>query len=97
MVDEGLKHLPDSYRLHLQRGEMLAQRGFYEESGKETSRSPAVFRLSESAPYVALGFPGFSAEKTAKAMEVLRARVKAKPDDFLLAYMLGLVLKSFGE
>ena len=95
VVDEGLKHLPDSYRLHLQRGQILAQKGLYEESERDLEIASRL-SPSESAPYVALGFSWMQRGETAKAMEVLRARVKAKPDDFVLAYMLGLVLNRSG-
>ena len=45
---------------------------------------------------MALGFAWIQRGETAKAVEVLRAQVKAKPDDFVLAYMLGLALNRSG-
>jgi len=95
VVNEGLKHLPDSYRLHLQRGQILAQKGFSDESEKELETAS---RLSPTAaaPYVSLGFAWIQRGETAKAVEVLRARVKGNPDDFVLAYMLGIALNRSG-
>src|SRR5581483_11070212 len=95
VVDEGLKRLPESYRLHLQRGQILAQKGMGEESEKELGIASRI-APSESAPYVALVFAWIQRGEAAKAVEVLRARVKAKPGDFVLAYMLGLALTRAG-
>jgi tetratricopeptide (TPR) repeat protein len=95
VVDAGLKHLPDSYRLHLQRGQILAQKGFSQESEKELETASRL-APSKSAPYVAMGFAWMQRGETAKAVEVLRARAKANPDDFVLAYMLGIALNRSG-
>jgi tetratricopeptide (TPR) repeat protein len=91
VVDEGLKHLPDSYRLHLQRGQILAQKGFSLESEKDLEIA-ARLAPAESAPYVALGLAWIQRGETAKAVDVLRARVKANPNEFVLSYMLGIAL-----
>jgi Flp pilus assembly protein TadD len=45
---------------------------------------------------VALGFAWIQRGETAKAVEVLRARVKANPNDFVLSYMLGVALNRSG-
>jgi tetratricopeptide (TPR) repeat protein len=95
VVDEGLRHLPDSYRLHLQRGQILAQKGFSQESEKDLTIASRL-SPSESAPYVALGFAWIERGEAMKAVEVLRARVRANPDDFVLSYMLGLALNRSG-
>jgi tetratricopeptide (TPR) repeat protein len=95
VVDEGLKHLPDSYRLHLQRGQILAQKGFSQESERDLEIASRL-SPSESAPYVALGFAWIQREETVKAVGVLRARVKANPNDFVLSYMLGIALNRSG-
>lgn len=95
VVNEGLKHVPDSYRLHLQRGQILAQKGFSQESEQELEVASRL-SPSESAPYVALGFSWIQRGEAAKAVELLRARIKAMPDDFVLAYMLGLALNRSG-
>jgi tetratricopeptide (TPR) repeat protein len=91
IVDIGLKHLPDSYRLHLHRGLLLAHQGLTQESESDFQ---AASRLSpsQSLPYVALGLAWMQRGDTAKAVEVLRARVKANPNDFLLSYILGIAL-----
>ncbi len=91
VVDEGLKRLPGSYRLHLQRGEILAQKGFAQESEKDLEIASRI-SPSKSAPYVALAFAWIQQGKAAESVELLRARVKANPDDFVLFYMLGIAL-----
>jgi len=95
VVDAGLKRLPDSYRLHLQRGQILAQRGLTEESEKDLK---IASRLSPSqpAPYVTLALAWIQRGKTAEAVELLRVRVKANPNDFILSYMLGIALNRSG-
>ena len=95
VVDAGLKRLPDSYRLHLQRGQILAQKGLAAESERELELASRL-APSESAPYVALGLAWIQRGEAAKAVEVLRARTKANPNDFVLAYMLGLALNRSG-
>ncbi len=95
VVDAGLKQLPDSYRLHLQRGQILAQRGLAEESENDLK---IASRLSPSqpAPYVTLALAWIQRGKTAEAVELLRARAKAIPNDFILSYMLGIALSRSG-
>jgi tetratricopeptide (TPR) repeat protein len=94
-VGEGIRHLPNSYRLHLQRGQLLGQKGLSDESESELG---IASRLSpeEPAPYVALAFAWIQRGEAAKAVEALRARVKANPKDFVLAYMLGIALNRSG-
>jgi tetratricopeptide (TPR) repeat protein len=95
VVDEGLKHLPDSYRLHLQRGQILAQKGLSEESDRELEIASRI-SPAKSAPYVALALAWIQRGKTVEAAELLRARVKANSDDFALSYMLGIALSHLG-
>jgi tetratricopeptide (TPR) repeat protein len=95
VVDAGLKHLPDSYRLHLQRGQILAQKGFSEESEKDLGIASRL-SPSQSAPYVALALAWIQRGKAADAVELLRTRVKQSPDDFVLFYMLGIALNRSG-
>ena len=95
VVDEGLKHVPDSYRLHLQRGQILAQQGLSEESERELEIASRI-SPAKSAPYVALGLAWIQRGKMVEAAELLRARVKANAGDFALAYMLGLALNHLG-
>jgi len=87
----GLKHLPDSYRLHLHRGLLLAHQDLTQESEKDFEIASRL-SPSQSLPYVALGLAWMQRGDTAKAVEVLRARVKSNPNDFLLPYILGIAL-----
>ena len=95
VVDEGLRYLPDSYRLHLERGQILAQKGFSQESERDLVIASRL-APSEPAPYVALAFAWIQRGEAVRAVEVLRARVKRNPDDFVLSYMLGLALNRSG-
>ena len=90
-VNEGLRRVPDSYRLHLQRGEILAQQGLFDEAERDL-KTASRLSPAASAPYVALAFAWIQRGEADKAVDVLRGRVKAKPDDFVLWYMLGLSL-----
>jgi tetratricopeptide (TPR) repeat protein len=91
IVDIGLKHLPNSYRLHLHRGLLLAHQGLTEESEKDFEIASRL-SPSQSLPYVALGLAWMQRGDTAKAVAVLRARVKSYPNDFMLPYILGIAL-----
>jgi tetratricopeptide (TPR) repeat protein len=91
IADIGLKHLPDSYRLHLHRGLLLAQQGRTQEAEGDFEMASRL-SPSQSLPYVMLGFAWMQRGDTAKAGEVLRARVKSNPNDFMLSYMLGIAL-----
>jgi len=91
VVAIGLKHLPDSYRLHLHRGLLLAHQGLTQESEKDFETASRL-SPSQSLPYVALALAWMQRGDTAKAVEVLRARVKSNPNDFMLPYILGIAL-----
>jgi Flp pilus assembly protein TadD len=95
IVDIGLKHLPNSYRLHLHRGLLLAQQDNTQESERDFEIASRI-SPSQSLPYVMLGFAWMQRGDTPKAVEVLRARVKSNPNDFMLSYMLGLALTRSG-
>jgi tetratricopeptide (TPR) repeat protein len=91
IVDIGLKRLPDSYRLHLHRGLLVAHQGLSQESEKDFEIASRL-SPSESLPYVALGLAWMERGDTAKAVEVLRARRKSNPNDFMLSYIFGVAL-----
>jgi Flp pilus assembly protein TadD len=91
IVNAGLKHLPDSYRLHLHRGLLMAHQGLTQEAESDFERASRL-SPSQSLPYVALGLAWMQRGDTAKAVEVLRARVKSNAGDFMLPYILGIAL-----
>jgi tetratricopeptide (TPR) repeat protein len=91
VVDAGLKRLPDSYRLHLHRGLLLAQQGLAEASIGDFEIASRL-APTQSLPYVVLGFAWMQTGEISKAVEVLRTQVKSKPDDFMLPYILGIAL-----
>jgi tetratricopeptide (TPR) repeat protein len=91
IVDIGLRHLPNSFRLHLHRGVMLAQKGLTQESEKDFEAASSL-SPEKSLPYAALGMVWMQRGDTAKAAEVLRDRVRKHPDDYMLPYILGIAL-----
>jgi tetratricopeptide (TPR) repeat protein len=91
IVDAGLKHLPDSYRLHMHRGLLMAHQGLTEEAQRDFEIASRL-SPSQSLPYVALGLAWMESGDTPKAVEMLRARVKANANDFMLPYLLGVAL-----
>jgi tetratricopeptide (TPR) repeat protein len=95
IVDIGLKRLPDSYGLHLRRGLLLAQQGLPQESEKDFETASRL-SPSESLPYVLLGLAWMQRGETAKTVEMLRARVKSNPNDFVMPYILGIALVRSG-
>ena len=95
IIDIGLRRLPRSFRLHLHRGVVLAQKGLTQESERDFE---IASRLSpgKSLPYAALGMTWMQRGDTAKAVEVLREKVKQNPADFMLPYVLGIALMRSG-
>jgi tetratricopeptide (TPR) repeat protein len=91
IVEIGLKHLPNSYRLHLHRGLLLAEQDSLQESEKDFETASRL-SPSESLPYVMLTFAWIQRGDAPKAVEVLRERVKLNPNDYMLPYVLGLAL-----
>jgi tetratricopeptide (TPR) repeat protein len=85
IVNIGLKHLPDSYRLHLHRGLLLAHQDLMQESERDFEIASRL-SPSESLPYVALGLAWMESGESAKAV------MKSNPTDFMLPYILGIAL-----
>ncbi len=95
IVDIGLRHLPNSFRLRLHRGVMLAQKGLAQEAEKDFELA-AKLSSGESLPYAALGMAWMQQGETARAVEALRAQVKKSLNDFMLPYILGIALLRSG-
>jgi tetratricopeptide (TPR) repeat protein len=91
IVDIGLRHLPNSFRLRVHRGVMLAQKGLTQESEKEFEVASRL-SPSQSLPYAALAMAWMQRGDTARAVEVLRQRVSQNPNDFMIPYILGIAL-----
>jgi tetratricopeptide (TPR) repeat protein len=95
IVDIGLRRVPNSYRLQLQRGVLLVMKG------QVAQAQPAFVRASELAPkaalpYVAMGIALMQLGQAEKAVELLGERIRQYPDDYMLPYILGMALVRSG-
>ena len=93
--DIGLRNIPNSDRLYLQRGVMRAMKGQVAESEKdfEMARSLAP---QKTLPYVALGIAWMQLGEIQKAVEELQKQAQRNPEDFLVHYLLGEALLRSG-
>lgn len=95
ITNVGLKHLPNSDRLYLQRGVMEAMKGQFTQA--EQDFAEAAKRAPEKAVhYVALGTVWMQTGHVEKAIDIMRAGARKKPNDFLTQYMLGRALLQSG-
>jgi tetratricopeptide (TPR) repeat protein len=94
IVDIGLRHLPDSWMLYVQRGVLLAMKGLMGEAEREfeTARRLAP---DQSVPYAALGMVWIQGGNTAKAVESLRAELPRR-HDHVVPYIFSVALLRSG-
>jgi len=95
ITEVGLRHLPDSYLLHTQRGVMHAMKGQLAEAEKDFTQAIKL-APQETLPYFALGKDWMEMGKLKETIDMLRERVRLNPNDFLLEYELGEVLMRSG-
>jgi tetratricopeptide (TPR) repeat protein len=95
IADIGLRRLPTSHRLHLQRGAVLALRGQFEEAVKEL-QTAAQLAPDAGLSQVALGLVFLQMDKTTEAVDVLRRQSKRTPDDPYVLWFLGEALNRMG-
>ena len=90
-----LARLPGSYRLHLQRGAVLAMKTQYDEAEQEfklaVRAAPAL-----TLPHVSLALVEMQTNKLPAAIDTLRERRKAAPKDYLVNWFLGEALNRNG-
>jgi tetratricopeptide (TPR) repeat protein len=91
IVDIGLRHLPNSYRLRLDRGVLLAQKGLALDAEKDFEAA-AKLSPAESLPYAALAMAWMQIGDVAHAVEELRPRVRQNEGGYMLPYILGIAL-----
>jgi len=93
--DIALTHAPNSYRVHLERGAVLAMKGRTEDAEKEFV---AATRLDPktSLPLVALAIIQIELKKPEEAAVALRARRKQNPKDYLVDWFLAEALVQVG-
>jgi tetratricopeptide (TPR) repeat protein len=95
IVDVGLHHRPDSFRLRLERGVLLAMKSQHAQAEKEFDAARAL-DPEAAAPYVALAMTWMQTGQTQKAVEVLRARQKAGAKEAAIPYILAVALLRSG-
>lgn len=95
IADVALARLPQSYRLHLQRGAVLAMKTKFEEAEKEflaaTQAAPGI-----ALPHVALALVKMQINKLDEAIELLRERRKAGPSDYLVNWFFAEAMNRKG-
>lgn len=94
IVDIGLRQLPNSWVLYLQRGVLLAMKGLMSEAEKafETARRLAP---EQNVPYAALGMAWIQTGQTEKAVEVLRGELPRRKDH-VVPYIFAVALLRSG-
>lgn len=94
IVDIGLRQLPDSWMLHVQRGVLLAMKSAMGEAEKEfeTARRLAP---DQAIPYAALAMAWMQSGQTEKAVEVLRAEL-GRRQDHVVPYIFAVALLRSG-
>jgi tetratricopeptide (TPR) repeat protein len=94
IVDIGLRELPQSWVLRLQRGVLLAMKGRMPdaEAEFETARRLAP---AQAVPYAALGMVWIQGGQTEKAVEVLRAELPRRKDH-VVPYIFAVALLRSG-
>ncbi len=95
IIDVGLHYRPESFRLHLQKGVLLASKGLVAQA--ETAFDRARELASDSpAPWVALAMAWMQTGQTQKAVDVLGERARVKADDAMIRYTFGVALVRSG-
>ena len=88
IADIGVRLIPGSGRLHLQRGVVLVMKGRFEEAMEEfdvSARAAPELGLA----YVAMGLALVQMERPAEAVDMLRRQIEKRPDDPRLLWLLG--------
>ena len=95
VIAVGLHYIPHSDRLVLERGILHAMKNQFE-LAEQDFQEAARLAPEKSFSYVGMGVGYMQSGDLAKAVEVLRQRVKQTQGDYLLHYMLGEALLRSG-
>ena len=90
----GLRQLPGSWILYLQRGVLLAMKGLMSDAEKEFE-SARRLAPAQPVPYAALGMMWISGGQAEKAVEVLRAELPRRKDH-VVPYIFAVALLRSG-
>jgi tetratricopeptide (TPR) repeat protein len=95
IVEVGLTYLPDSSRLHLHRGVVLAMKGLMEQAETEFDRARQL-APDGAAAYVALAMTWMQTGRTPKAVDMLRERARLERSNAAIQHMFGVALVRSG-
>ncbi len=95
IADISVGRIPDSHRLHLQRGVALAMKGRFEDAEGAFDRATDL-APEESLPGTALGLILMQQDRLPEAVSVLRKRSSQAPDDYLAHWFLAEALHRSG-
>ena len=95
VIEVGLHYHPQSDRLIFQRGVINAMRNQFD-LAEQDFQLAAKLAPEKNLSYVALGVSYMQLGDLPKAITSLRQRIKQKPDDFTLRYLLGEALVRSG-
>ena len=91
----GLRNIPNSYRLIMQRGAVRAFHGQITPA-LEDFEAAAKLEPKRDLPYFGMCMALMQKDQTPQAVEIARQRLAISPDDYLLLYALGEILSRSG-
>jgi tetratricopeptide (TPR) repeat protein len=92
IVDQGLQQLPDSARLHYERGLFLSQMGRYEESGRPEFKRAAQLAPNSYISFLAIVQNDLYEDDFAGADKALHEAIQSGQRDYRMLSLLGTVL-----
>lgn len=92
IVDQGLQELPDSARLHYERGLFLSELGLFEQSGSGEFDRAAQMAPDSYIGFLALVQKDLYEDDLAGANKVLREAIQSGHSDYRMLSLLGAVL-----
>lgn len=95
ITDIGIRHIPNSERLYLQRGVLRAEKGQTKES-EQDFLTASKLAPDKSLPYVALGIAWMEMDQFQKSIQLLRGKARSNPTDFMIPYLYGEALVRSG-
>ena len=96
IADIGVRRIPGSHRLHLQRGVALVMKGQLEEAIREF-QTAGQLSPADGLPQVALGLALLQVDRQAEAVTVLRRQSDRSPEDPRVFWLLGEALSRSGN
>jgi tetratricopeptide (TPR) repeat protein len=88
IADIGLRNIPNSFRLIMQRGAVLGFNGQVTAALRDFEAAAQLDPQSDM-PYYAMCMALMQKDQGPRALEILRQRLATHPDDYLLLYALG--------